>query len=384
MLEMAAVGTFLSFCKFIYFGFLRSNPEIEAHEAPVHMRVAMIVTAAFCVGIGMIPRMLTAILPYDMGEVHFYAAGHTMSTIMLLGTALVIFKLATKAYSPHKRLVADFDYFYRKLAQALKWLCVHPISAFSDMIAHFVPALLTDIWLPLSNSTSRFSALVDRLIFSLLTDMWLPLAKPISRFSAFIDEVVSTMLTDTWLPLSRPISRFSEALSTLVERSLPVKTRPAAETLKPEGEAIIQEEPHFAPPPHHPAAEDFPTRPSSRFSFKFERPRPKKERTWQAIAATMYLLFSNIAAKFDFSVVDGVVNGISRLAHGISKISLLFDTEVIERFINGTAKTVDYSSNLFKRTQTGRVQNYLLAILLGMLTIVTLYLLGILELAGIY
>jgi hypothetical protein len=212
MLEMAAVGTFLSFCKFIYFGFLRSNPEIEAHEAPVHMRVAMIVTAAFCAGIGMIPRMLTAILPYDMGEVHFYAAGHTMSTIMLLGTALVIFKLATKAYSPHKRLVADFDYFYRKLAQAFIWICRQPASLFGDMVDWLIYDLLhlklagAFLWF-CRNPAHAFGEVVDRIVSWWMVTIWLPFTNPHSLISWFEEHIylVYLKLREPW---QYPVARF--------------------------------------------------------------------------------------------------------------------------------------------------------------------------------
>lgn len=156
MLEMAAVGTFLSFCKIIYFAFLgeeRSDFE-EAKDPPLHMRVAMIATAVFCVAIGVIPQLLEAILPYDMAEFHYYSFGHTLGTIMLLGTALLVFKYKISYYSPHKRIVYDFDYFYRKLGSFFVWFCKEPASRFGDLVDRIVTKPMVEFWLPLVNVRS--------------------------------------------------------------------------------------------------------------------------------------------------------------------------------------------------------------------------------------
>ncbi len=200
MLEVAAVGTFLSFCKFIYFGFLRDNPEIEAQDPPLHMRVAMIITAAFCVGIGIVPKMLTVILPYDMGPFHFYSLGHTFSTIMLLGTALVIFKLATRWYSPHKRLVADFDYFYYKLSQLFVWICQKPVSYFGDMVDWFIYDFLhlklaaLFLWF-CRNPAYLFGDLVDRFVTWFMVTIWLPITDSKSLTYSIDKQVVQPYLT---------------------------------------------------------------------------------------------------------------------------------------------------------------------------------------------
>ena len=211
MLEVAAVGTFLSFCKFIYFGFLRSNPEIEAQEPPLHMRVAMIITAAFCVGIGIIPGMLTAILPYDMGEFHFYSLGHTFSTIMLLGTALLIFKLVTKAYSPHKRLVADFDYFYYKLGQLFVWICQQPASRFGDMVDWFIYDFLhlklayAFLWF-CRNPVCVIGDLVDQVVSWFMINLWLPITDSRSATHTLDERIVSPYLT-LKEPWADPVAR---------------------------------------------------------------------------------------------------------------------------------------------------------------------------------
>ncbi len=181
MLEMAAVGTFLSFCKVIWFGFLRPNPDIEAQDPPLHMRVAMIATAFFCISIGIIPPMLTSILPYEMPAQHYYALGHTFGTILLLGSALLIFKYFISYFSPHRRLIADFDFFYRRLGRVFLWICKVPASTFGDLVDKLVydTTLIKPVggflWF-CKNPASSFGDMVDRLVMKPMVDFWLPLA----------------------------------------------------------------------------------------------------------------------------------------------------------------------------------------------------------------
>ncbi len=118
MLELASVGTFLSFLKLLYFGFYRSNSAIEARDPPLNMKVAMGATAFLCFFIGVYPDSVVRILPYPTQEYHFYSAPHVLGVSQLLGMTALLFFLARTVYSPHRITIRDFDYIYRGAANA--------------------------------------------------------------------------------------------------------------------------------------------------------------------------------------------------------------------------------------------------------------------------
>lgn len=70
-------------------------------------------------------------------------------------------------------------------------------------------------------------------------------------------------------------------------------------------------------------------------------------------------------------LVDSLINGIAR--RGLA----VFDDTVVDGAVNGIAATAQRGSNLLRRTQTGIVQNYALALALGAALVVGLMLFGI-------
>jgi len=119
MLELAAVGTFLSFLKLLYFGFFRENPEIEAREVPLNMRAAMSATAFLCVLIGIYPALIVRVLPFPVEDYHFYSFGHVFGSVQILGVTALIFWAARRYYSPHHLVTRDFDSIYIAGAMAV-------------------------------------------------------------------------------------------------------------------------------------------------------------------------------------------------------------------------------------------------------------------------
>jgi multicomponent Na+:H+ antiporter subunit D len=132
MLKLASVGTFLSFCKFTYFGFLRKR-EIEAKEAPITMTVPMVIAAFLCVLGGVHPNLLGGILPHQ-SKLYVYALGKFIDTILLLGVASAIFFFGKKMFIPHQRKILDFDYIYIRAAGIFMWFCRNPVSIFVGWI----------------------------------------------------------------------------------------------------------------------------------------------------------------------------------------------------------------------------------------------------------
>jgi multicomponent Na+:H+ antiporter subunit D len=85
-------------------------------EAPLNMLVAMGITAAFCIGIGVLPGLLYAILPYDV-TYHAYTLEHIVTQIQLLIFAALAFTvlMRTGLYPPElKSTNLDTDWFWRR------------------------------------------------------------------------------------------------------------------------------------------------------------------------------------------------------------------------------------------------------------------------------
>jgi NADH-quinone oxidoreductase subunit L len=87
------------------------------------------------------------------------------------------------------------------------------------------------------------------------------------------------------------------------------------------------------------------------------------------------ILFATFLALFDVYVIDGAVNLVRHatvfvFGHG----SRLFDTYVVDGAVNGVASTAKGGSTLFRRMQSGVVQNYAMIMGAGIVLIAVVYL----------
>ncbi len=107
--------------KIPYFAFFGHDSGKRPKEAPPQMLVAMGVAAALCIGIGVFPQALYAILPYDV-KYQPYTAAHVVTQMQLLLFATLAFALLIK-FKLYPDEVAstnlDFDWFYRVPGRAL-------------------------------------------------------------------------------------------------------------------------------------------------------------------------------------------------------------------------------------------------------------------------
>ncbi len=183
MLELAAVGTFLSFLKFTYFGFFRPNKsnEAKATEAPTHMLVAMGSIAALCLAVGLAPQYFVRILPFALTveETSFYVLPKLLGITQILVVTSVLFVLALPVFSPHKRRTYDFDWFYIQASKGLA-LAAQGVSvtnnAFESATGKIIPALRV-----ISKPLNKLNDLMSRLLFAIFVDMWLfkPVTPPV-------------------------------------------------------------------------------------------------------------------------------------------------------------------------------------------------------------
>jgi multicomponent Na+:H+ antiporter subunit D len=146
LLRLASVGTFLSFTKLNYFTFFEKNEKIHAKEAPWNMQGAMILTAFLCILIGVVPGILFNILPYASVDYPAYTPSHIIGVLQLFLFAGLIFMIAKKTFSPHRWIILDFDYFYRRILQVIAWLCMGPLNdlrlRIQDSFSRVVRALI--------------------------------------------------------------------------------------------------------------------------------------------------------------------------------------------------------------------------------------------------
>ena len=75
----------------------------------------------------------------------------------------------------------------------------------------------------------------------------------------------------------------------------------------------------------------------------------------------------------DAKAVDGAVNGTGWLTVALSHLSAKFDFRGVDGLVNAIADLIQGGSQVFRRIQTGVLQNYLLAMAMGIFVIVSLY-----------
>jgi len=84
---------------------------------------------------------------------------------------------------------------------------------------------------------------------------------------------------------------------------------------------------------------------------------------------------SNIFNKFDEKVVDGLVNFTGLSGVKLADLGGITDLKVVDGFVNGIAVVTGWiGEKIFRPIQTGKVQNYLLILLISMLAIIGIYL----------
>jgi multicomponent Na+:H+ antiporter subunit D len=122
VLLFASAGVFHhSGIKIPYFAFFAHDSGKRPKEAPRHMLLAMGLTAALCIGIGVYPAPLYALLPYDV-VYEPYTTGHVVTQLQLLFFSALAFTVLMKTgiYPPELRSTnLDFDWTYRRLLPAV-------------------------------------------------------------------------------------------------------------------------------------------------------------------------------------------------------------------------------------------------------------------------
>jgi multicomponent Na+:H+ antiporter subunit D len=118
VLLFASAGVFHhSGIKIPYFAFFGHDSGKRCDEAPANMLVAMAIAAALCIGIGVYPAPMYALLPYPVDYVP-YTGSHVLTQLQLLMFSALAFSVLmyTRVYPPELRSTnLDTDWLYRRL-----------------------------------------------------------------------------------------------------------------------------------------------------------------------------------------------------------------------------------------------------------------------------
>ena len=131
LLEIASVGTLLSFLKLGYFVFFREWKDVKISEVPISMQLAQIGVAILCVIIGIYPNILFSILPFQNQYIP-YSFSYIIQASVILGlTAIFFFTIGKKILIPHDPTIKDFDVLYRAFGNGILTLSGIIVNLFS-------------------------------------------------------------------------------------------------------------------------------------------------------------------------------------------------------------------------------------------------------------
>ena len=149
--------------KIPYFTFFAHDSGKRPFEAPLHMRIAMIITAALCIGIGVFPGTLYALLPFEV-DYKPYTVSHVLAQLQLLCFALLAFVFLMKSglHPPELRATnLDSDWLYRKFIPDRMPDVVQTVVALNTRARQILLGLLASIYINIER-ISRPGALLAR------------------------------------------------------------------------------------------------------------------------------------------------------------------------------------------------------------------------------
>lgn len=83
--------------------------------------------------------------------------------------------------------------------------------------------------------------------------------------------------------------------------------------------------------------------------------------------------FAGALGRFDFKIIDGIVNGLAKLTAAFAFLEGRFDNKFIDGFVNKIADGALFSGSWIRKIETGRLQQYLAGALAGVLVIILVY-----------
>lgn len=94
---------------------------------------------------------------------------------------------------------------------------------------------------------------------------------------------------------------------------------------------------------------------------------------WATLVEPLFWITKKLS-RFDKKIVDGFVNGVAYVTLALSYVYAFFDRWVVDGFVNMVGIMTRLSGRILRYSQTGVVQNYLMAIFAGIVIIAIFYL----------
>ena len=114
LLTAASAGVFLhAGIKFPWFVFFQKDSGLRPPDPPLNMRLAMIFFAALCIGLGVFPGPLYALLPFPVAFVP-YTAAHVLTMLQLLLFSGLAFFIFLPVMKRSLTISLDVDWAYRR------------------------------------------------------------------------------------------------------------------------------------------------------------------------------------------------------------------------------------------------------------------------------
>jgi multicomponent Na+:H+ antiporter subunit D len=121
LLAAASAGVFLhAGVKFPWFVFFQKDSELRPPDPPWNMRAAMLLFAALCIGLGVAPGPLYAMLPFKVDFVP-YTGSHVVFQLQLLLFSGLAFFLMLGWLHRTLTITLDVDWLYRRLGVVVLW-----------------------------------------------------------------------------------------------------------------------------------------------------------------------------------------------------------------------------------------------------------------------
>lgn len=121
MIAAAAGVVLYAGLRFSWFVFFQRDSGLRPPDPPWHIRLAMVLLAALCLVLGMVPDLLYAFLPYGSTYTP-YDGAHIVSQMQIVLFAALAFVLLIRTLRPTATTTLDTDWLYRRVGlMAWRW-----------------------------------------------------------------------------------------------------------------------------------------------------------------------------------------------------------------------------------------------------------------------